>query len=87
MREHGFTDTDSVNYGAGNFVTYRRKRDGVAVHVAPDGLFAMFDAAQTLIGEGSSSRDLRSLLGEDKHRVASVIKTRRGQGLAIAAAD
>jgi hypothetical protein len=75
--ELGFISTDRVNYGAGDFVTYRRARDMVAVHFAPDGLFAVFDRSDGLIGEGKSAAELRLILSAKA--TAGVVRTPRGR--------
>jgi hypothetical protein len=46
----------------GVFMTYERERDAVKVHVAPDGMFAAFDADDEILGEGTGAEDLRSVL-------------------------
>ena len=46
----------------GVFVTYGRQRDLVKVHVAPDGMFAAFDGDDEILGEGTGTGDLHSVL-------------------------
>jgi hypothetical protein len=48
----------------GIFVTYQRQGDWVKIHVAPDGMFAAFDADDEVLGEGAGVDDLRRVLIE-----------------------
>jgi len=48
----------------GIFVTYARQEDLLKIHVAPDGMFAAFDADDEILGEGIGDEDLRRILVE-----------------------
>jgi hypothetical protein len=52
----------SAAHQFGVFLTYERERDLVKVHVALDGMFAAFDGADEILGEGTGAGDLRSVL-------------------------
>ena len=58
--EMGFSATATY----GKFVTYERRRDGLNVHVGPDGRFAAFGRDDEILGEGKNADDLRFILME-----------------------
>jgi hypothetical protein len=72
----------------GIFVTYRRQRDLVKVHAAPDGMFAAFGEDDEILGEGMGAEDLRSVLMEaalpasrdTAHRQSFADRRRRTKG-------
>jgi hypothetical protein len=61
----------------GIFVTYQRQGDLVKVHVAPDGMFAAFDADDEILGEGTGAEDLRRVLMEALFTTAQNTPPRR----------
>jgi hypothetical protein len=61
----------------GVFVTYQRQGDLVKVHVAPDSMFAAFDADDEILGEGAGAEDLRRVVMEAAVTAARITPVRR----------
>lgn len=58
-------------------MTYHRQGDLAKVHVAPDGMFAAFDADDEILGEGAGAEDLKCVLREAAFTTVRMTPLRR----------